>query len=86
MTKKYARFLSAFFCATLTLGFTANALTPDGEPDIRGVVSALVFGRARIGDLMRLGRDSNAAFAVLARCRQCLGVGLGFPPPPSANP
>ncbi|WP_238252742.1 phosphorylase family protein [Methylobacterium persicinum] len=66
--------------------FAANALTPDGEPDIRGVVSALVFGRARIGDLMRLGRDSNAAFAVLARCRQCLGVGLGFPPPPSANP
>ena len=31
MTKKYARFLSAFFCATLTLGFTANALTPDKE-------------------------------------------------------
>ncbi|WP_409564247.1 phosphorylase [Methylobacterium sp. J-076] len=63
--------------------FAANALTPDGEPDIRGVLSALVFGRARIGDLMRLGRDSNAAFAVLARCRQSLGAGLGFPPPPA---
>ncbi|WP_342163466.1 phosphorylase [Methylobacterium sp. SD21] len=61
--------------------FAANALTPDGEPDIRGVLSALVFGRARIGDLMRLGRDSNAAFAVLARCRQCLGDGLGIPVP-----
>ena len=31
MTKKYARFLSVFFCAALTLGFTANALTPDKE-------------------------------------------------------
>lgn len=63
--------------------FAANALTPDGEPDLKGVFSALVFGRARIGDLMRLGRDSNAAFAVLARCRQCLGTGLGFPLPPA---
>lgn len=61
--------------------FAANALTPDGEPDIKGVLSALVFGRARIGDLMRLGRDSNAAFAVLSRCRQCLGEGLGVPKP-----
>jgi hopanoid-associated phosphorylase len=61
--------------------FAANALTPDGEPDIRGVLSALVFGRARVGDLMRLGRDSNAAFAVLSRCRQCLGAELGIPKP-----
>lgn len=31
MTKHYARFLSAFFCGTLALGFAANALTPDKE-------------------------------------------------------
>jgi hopanoid-associated phosphorylase len=66
--------------------FAANALTPDGEPDIRGVLSALVMGRARIGDLVRLGRDSNAAFAVLNRCRQRLGPGLGVPPAPSPAP
>jgi hopanoid-associated phosphorylase len=65
--------------------FAANALTPEGEPDIRGVLSALVFGRAKLGDLMRLGRDSNAAFAVLSRCRQCLGAGLGIPLPPAAE-
>lgn len=62
--------------------FAANALTPEGEPDIKGVLSALVTGRARLGDLIRLGRDSNAAFAVLARCRSCLGAGLGIPLPP----
>ena len=63
--------------------FAANALTPDGEPDIRGVLSAVVFGRARVGDLVRLGRDSSAAFAVLTRCRQRLGAGLGVPLPPT---
>lgn len=65
--------------------FAANALTPDGEPDIRGVLSALLMGRAKVGDLMRLGRDSNAAFAVLSRCRQCLGDGLGIPLPPTTD-
>ncbi|GJD37487.1 hopanoid-associated phosphorylase [Methylobacterium aerolatum] len=63
--------------------FAANALTPEGEPDIRGVLSAVLFGRARITDLVRLGRDSNAAFAVLERCRQRLGAGLGIPAPKS---
>jgi hopanoid-associated phosphorylase len=66
--------------------FAANALTPEGEPDIRGVLSALLTGRAKVGDLMRLGRDSNAAFAVLSRCRQCLGTGLGIPLPPATEP
>ncbi|GJE70271.1 phosphorylase [Methylorubrum podarium] len=57
--------------------FAATALTPEGEPDIRAVLGALVRGRARIGDLVRLGRDSSAAFAALARCRARLGPGLG---------
>ncbi len=59
--------------------FAAAALTPDGEPDIRAVLGALLRGRARIGDLIRLGRDSSAAFAALARCRRALGPGLGLP-------
>lgn len=57
--------------------FAAAALTPEGEPDIRAVLGALLRGRARIGDLVRLGRDSSAAFAALARCRARLGPGLG---------
>lgn len=59
--------------------FAANALTPEGEPDIRAVLGAVLLGRARIGDLIRLGRDSSAAFAVLGRCRARLGPGLGIP-------
>jgi adenosylhomocysteine nucleosidase len=59
--------------------FAAAALTPEGEPDIRAVLGALVRGRARIGELIRLGRDSSAAFAALARCRRALGPGLGLP-------
>ncbi|MEN3230017.1 phosphorylase [Methylorubrum rhodesianum] len=57
--------------------FAAAALTPEGEPDIRAVLGALLRGRARLGDLIRLGRDSSAAFAALARCRARLGPGLG---------
>jgi adenosylhomocysteine nucleosidase len=59
--------------------FAAAALTPEGEPDIRAVLGALLRGRARIGDLIRLARDSSAAFAALARCRARLGPGLGLP-------
>ncbi|APX86109.1 phosphorylase [Methylorubrum extorquens] len=58
--------------------FAASALTPEGEPDIRAVLGALMRGRARIGELIRLGRDSSAAFAALARCRARLGPGLGL--------
>ncbi|MBD8909338.1 phosphorylase [Methylorubrum zatmanii] len=58
--------------------FAASALTPEGEPDLRAVLGALLRGRARIGELIRLGRDSSAAFAALARCRARLGPGLGL--------
>lgn len=59
--------------------FAASALTPAGEPDIRAVLGALLRGQARMGALIRLGRDSSAAFAALARCRTRLGLGLGVP-------
>ena len=59
--------------------FAAEALTADGEPDIAAVFFAFARGRARLGDLMRLAKDSNAAFAALGRCRARLGPGLGVP-------
>ena len=58
--------------------FAASALTPAGEPDLRAVLGALLSGQARIGELIRLGRDSSAAFAALTRCRARLGPGLGL--------
>lgn len=60
--------------------FAAQALKPNGEPDILAVLSAVARGSARIGDLVRLARDSNAAFAALSRCRTLLGPSLGVPP------
>lgn len=59
--------------------FAAAALTPEGEPDIRAVLGALLRGRARPGALIRLARDSSAAFATLVRTRAALGAGLGVP-------
>lgn len=66
--------------------FAAEALTADGEPDIAAVFFAFARGRARLGDLMRLARDSNAAFAALGRCRARLGPGLGIPVPGHGTP
>lgn len=60
--------------------FAAQALKPNGEPDILAVLMALARGDARIGGLVRLARDSKAAFAALTRCRALLGPGLGVPP------
>ncbi|KMO43910.1 phosphorylase [Methylobacterium tarhaniae] len=57
----------------------AKALKPDGEPDILAVLSALARRSASVGGLVRLARDSSAAFASLGRCRALLGVGLGVP-------
>lgn len=59
--------------------FAATALKPNGEPDILAVLGALASGRARVGDLVRLARDSSAAFAALSRCCAALGPGLGIP-------
>lgn len=59
--------------------FAAQALTPEGDPDIRAVLGALLRGHARVSDLSRLARDSSAAFSALKRCRSALGYGLGIP-------
>lgn len=59
--------------------FAAQALKPDGEPDIVAVLSALVRDPRRIGPLVHLARDSGRAFATLTRCRPRLGPGLGVP-------
>ena len=59
--------------------FVAHALKPDGEPDIGAVLRALVRDPTRIGVILRLARDSNAAFAALTRCRARLGPALGVP-------
>ena len=59
--------------------FAAQALKPNGEPDILAVLMALARGDARLGGLVRLARDSKAAFAALTRCRTLLGPGLGVP-------
>lgn len=59
--------------------FAANALKPDGTPDVLGVLAALMRREARVGELVQLGRDSAAAFRSLSRCRALLGGGLGVP-------
>ncbi|GBU16669.1 MULTISPECIES: phosphorylase [Methylobacterium] len=62
--------------------FAAQALKPNGEPDILAVLAALLRGRARVGELVGLARDSGAAFAALKRCCDALGPGLGIPERP----
>jgi adenosylhomocysteine nucleosidase len=57
----------------------AKALKPNGEPDVLAVLGALARRSAKVGGLVRLARDSSAAFASLGRCRALLGFGLGVP-------
>ena len=59
--------------------FAAQALKPNGEPDIWGVLAAVIRSPGQIGPLIHLARDSGAAFASLKRCRARLGPGLGVP-------
>jgi adenosylhomocysteine nucleosidase len=66
--------------------FAAQALKPNGEPDILAVLAALLRGRARIGELVGLARDSGAAFAALKRCCDALGPGLGLGIPERPRP
>ncbi|WP_292509985.1 phosphorylase [Methylobacterium sp.] len=58
--------------------FVATALKPNGDPDILAVLAAVIGRRASIGDLVRLARDSSAAFGTLTRCRRSLGHHLGL--------
>jgi hopanoid-associated phosphorylase len=57
--------------------FAAAALKPNGDPDVVGVLAALLRREARIGELMRLARDSGEAFRSLGRARALLGLALG---------
>jgi adenosylhomocysteine nucleosidase len=59
--------------------FVAGALKPDGSPDVAAVLLALLRRTASVADLVRLGRDSAAAFRALSRCRALLGGSLGVP-------
>lgn len=59
--------------------FAAKALKPNGEPDIRAVLSAVARDPSQIRPLVHLARDSGTAFASLKRCRSHLGDGLGVP-------
>ena len=57
--------------------FAANALKPNGDPDILAVLSALARREAKLGELVRLARDSGEAFRGLSRARALLGLALG---------
>ena len=57
--------------------FAANALKPNGDPDVAAVLAALLRREARIGELIRLARDSGEAFRSLGRARALLGLALG---------
>ncbi len=59
--------------------FAAQALKPDGEPDIRAVLAAIARQPGQIRALIRLARDSGRAFQSLTRCRVLLGTALGVP-------
>ncbi|KQP31053.1 phosphorylase [Methylobacterium sp. Leaf104] len=61
--------------------FAAQALKPDGEPDIRAVLVAIARQPSQIPALIRLARDSGRAFRSLTRCRARLGTALGVPAP-----
>ena len=57
--------------------FAATALKPNGDPDVAAALAALLRREARIGELIRLARDSGAAFRSLSRARALLGLALG---------
>lgn len=61
--------------------FAAQALKPDGEPDILAVLAAIARAPGQIPALIRLARDSGRAFQSLTRCRARLGSALGVPNP-----
>lgn len=55
----------------------ANALKPNGEPDILALLAALAIRPAGLGALVVLARDSGRAFRTLGRARPLLGLALG---------
>ncbi len=55
----------------------ANALKPNGEPDLPALLAALAARPTAIGALLVLARDSGRAFRTLSRARPLLGFALG---------
>jgi hopanoid-associated phosphorylase len=49
------------------------ALTPDGKVNLPAVLGSVVKRPGQIPQIMRMARESNAAFAALFRCRALLG-------------
>ncbi len=55
------------------------AMKPDGAIALGRVLWSVAANPAQIPALIRTGRDSESAFAALARCAAALGPGLGRP-------
>jgi adenosylhomocysteine nucleosidase len=49
------------------------ALTPEGKVNLAAVLGSVVKGPGQIPQIVRMARESNAAFAALFRCRALLG-------------
>ena len=49
------------------------ALTPEGKVNLAAVLGSVVKRPGQIPQVMRMARESNAAFAALFRCRTLLG-------------
>jgi len=52
------------------------ALTPEGKVNLAAVLGSIVKRPGQIPQVMRMARESNAAFAALFRCRALLGDSL----------
>jgi hopanoid-associated phosphorylase len=52
------------------------ALTPEGKVNLAAVLGSVVKRPGQIPQVMRMARESNAAFAALFRCRALLGDNL----------
>jgi hopanoid-associated phosphorylase len=55
-----------------------KALKPDGSMDYVAIATGLMRNPFQIPSLIATGRDANAAFEALRRCRGGLGAGLGL--------
>ena len=57
----------------------ANALRPDGEISLLGVLGGLVRRPMQVAAIPRLAADFAEGFRALQRCRELLGLGFGIP-------
>lgn len=57
----------------------ANALRPDGEISLLGVLGGLVRRPMQLVAIPRLAADFAEGFRALQRCRELLGLGFGVP-------